>query len=158
MVRNTSPSGEQRTLMTNLFNDKLFPADCFAELYQQHWGIEEAFKRLKHRLSMEHVTGLTQQVVVQDVAAKIVFDNLQALVAITAHADTDLPDSKRIEPAADTDTLYQAASISKGVTGALAQRLAGSTGLQLDDPVDACLRPWTLPPERKAPSFPGYAP
>ena len=47
--------------------------------------------------------------------------------------------------AADTDTLYQAASISKGVTGALAQRLARTNELALDVPVDACLRPWVLP-------------
>lgn len=62
-------------------------------------GIEEAFKRLKHRLNLEHITGLTQQAVAQDVAAKIVCDNLQALVALTAHADADLPDSKRVNHA-----------------------------------------------------------
>lgn len=99
LVRNTSPSGEQRVLMTNLFDDKLFPADCFAELYHKRWGIEEAFKRLKHRLNLEHVTGLTQQAVAQDDAAKIVCDNLQALVALTAHADADLPESKRLNHA-----------------------------------------------------------
>ena len=42
---------------------------------------------------------LSQQSVVQDVAAKIVCDNLQALVSITAHADADLPDNKRINHA-----------------------------------------------------------
>jgi len=99
LVRNVSPSGEQRVLMTNLFDDKLYPADCFAELYHQRWGIEEAFKRLKHRLNLEHVSGLTQQAVAQDVAAKIVSDNLQALVAFTAHADADLPASRRINHA-----------------------------------------------------------
>jgi hypothetical protein len=99
LVRNVSPSGEQRVLMTNLFDAKLYPADCFAELYHQRWGIEEAFKRLKHRLHLEHVTGLTQQAVAQDVAAKIVCDNLQALVALTAHADADLLNSKRINHA-----------------------------------------------------------
>ena len=57
-------------------------------------------------------------------------------------------------PAADTDTLYQAASISKGVTGALAQRLARSNKLQLDVPVDACLRPWTLPAGQQSPEHP----
>ena len=51
LVRNVSPSGEQRVLMTNLFDSERFPADCFAELYHQRWGIEEAFKRLKHRLN-----------------------------------------------------------------------------------------------------------
>jgi len=49
------------------------------------------FKRLKHRLNLEHATGLPQQAVAQDVAAKIVCDNLQAPVALTAHADADLP-------------------------------------------------------------------
>ena len=99
LVRNVAPTGEQRVLMTNLFDDKLYPADCFGELYHQRWGIEEAFKRLKHRLNLEHVTGLTQQAVAQDVAAKIVCDNLQALVALTAHADADLPANRRINHA-----------------------------------------------------------
>jgi hypothetical protein len=99
LVRHVLPNGEQRVLMTNLFDDKLFPADCFGELYHKRWNIEEAFKRLKHRLNLEHVTGLSQQAVVQDVAAKVVCDNLQALVSITAHADADLPESKRINHA-----------------------------------------------------------
>jgi hypothetical protein len=99
LVRNVAPTGEQRVLMTNLFDDKLYPADCFGALYHQRWGIEEAFKRLKHRLNLEHVTGLTQQAVAQDVAAKIVCDNLQALVALTAHADADLPANRRINHA-----------------------------------------------------------
>ena len=99
LVRTVSPSGEQRVLMSSLFDQKRFPADCFAELYHQRWGIEEAFKRLKHRLNLEHVSGLTQQAVAQDVAAKIVCDNLQALVALTAHADADLPDSQRVNHA-----------------------------------------------------------
>lgn len=99
LVRSVSPGGGQRVLMTNLFDEELYPADCFAELYHQRWGIEEAFKRLKHRLNLEHVTGLSQQAVAQDVAAKIVCDNLQALVALTAHADADLPDSERINHA-----------------------------------------------------------
>lgn len=81
--------------MTNLFDTKLFPADCFGELYHNRWGIEEAFKRLKHRLNLE----LSQQAVLQDVAAKIVCDNLQALVSITAHADADSPENKRINHA-----------------------------------------------------------
>jgi len=99
LVRHVLPNGEQRVLMTNLFDDKLFPAECFGELYHKRWGIEEAFKRLKHRLNLEHVTGLSQQAVAQDVAAKIVCDNLQALVSLTAHADADLPEEKRINHA-----------------------------------------------------------
>jgi hypothetical protein len=99
LVRNVSPGGEQRVLMTNLFDDKLFPADCLQSFTTSARGIEEAFKRLKHRLNLEHVTGLTQQAVAQDVAAKIVCDNLQTLVALTAHAGAGLPDSKRVNHA-----------------------------------------------------------
>jgi hypothetical protein len=99
LVRHVAPNGEQRILMTNLFDQQIYPASVFGELYHQRWGIEEAFKRLKHRLNLEHVTGLSQQSVVQDVAAKIVCDNLQALTAMTAHAEADLPDSERINHA-----------------------------------------------------------
>jgi hypothetical protein len=99
LVRHVGPNGEQRVLMTNLFDEKLYPASSFGELYHKRWGIEEAFKRLKHRLNLEHVTGLSQQAVAQDVSAKIVCDNLQALTALTAHADADLPASERINHA-----------------------------------------------------------
>ena len=44
------------------------------------------FKRLKHRLNLEHVSGLSQQAVVQDVAAKILTDNLYALSTSSAGA------------------------------------------------------------------------
>ena len=30
----------------------------FADLYHQRWRIEEVFKRLKHRLNLEDVSGL----------------------------------------------------------------------------------------------------
>ena len=99
LIRHITPNGEHRVLMTNLFDEQRFPALCFGELYHQRWGIEEAFKRLKHRLNLEHVSGLSQQAVAQDVAAKIVCDNLQALTALTAHADADLPATERINHA-----------------------------------------------------------
>ncbi|WP_296945632.1 serine hydrolase [uncultured Massilia sp.] len=54
----------------------------------------------------------------------------------------------------DTGTLYQAASISKGLTGVLAQRLARAGTLQLDTPVDACLAPWRLPAGRQDAAHP----
>ncbi|PWF39527.1 hypothetical protein C7C56_026565 [Massilia glaciei] len=78
---------------------KAFPASSFRDLYHQRWRIEEAFKRLKDRLSIEHVTGLSQQAVVQDVSAKIVTDNLQALTALTAHVHAGLDIVNRINHA-----------------------------------------------------------
>ena len=99
LVRHIAPNGQVRVLMTNLFDVARFPACSFGELYHQRWRIEEAFKRLKHRLNLEHVSGLSQQAVVQDVAAKVLCDNLQALTALSAHDNADLPESVRINRA-----------------------------------------------------------
>jgi hypothetical protein len=64
LVRHVAPNGKVRVLMTNLFDTGRFPAGAFGELYHKRWRIEEAFKRLKHRLNLEHVSGLSQQAVV----------------------------------------------------------------------------------------------
>ena len=99
LVRHVAPNGQARVLMTNLLDVERFSACSFADLYHQRWRIEEGFKRLKHRLNLEHVSGLTQQAVVQDVAAKVLCDNLQALTALSARDDADLPESVRINRA-----------------------------------------------------------
>ena len=99
LVRHVAPNGQARVLMTNLFDVVRFPACSFADLYHQRWRIEEGFKRLKHRLNLEHVSGLSQQAVAQDVAAKVLCDNLQALTALSARDAADLPESVRINRA-----------------------------------------------------------
>ena len=99
LVRHIAPNGQVRVLMTNLFDVVRFPASQFGDLYHQRWRIEEAFKRLKHRLNLENVSGLSQQAVVQDVAAKVLCDNLQALTSLVAHDNADLPDSTRLNHA-----------------------------------------------------------
>jgi hypothetical protein len=57
------------------------------------------FKRLKHRLNLEHVSGLSQRAVVQDLAARVLCDNLQALTTLTAHTCHELPPDRRINRA-----------------------------------------------------------
>lgn len=99
LVRHITPNGQVRVLMTNLFDVVRFPACSFADLYHQRWRIEKGFKRLKHRLNLEHVSGLSQQAVVQDVAAKVLCDNLQALTALSAHDNADLSESVHINRA-----------------------------------------------------------
>lgn len=99
LVRHVAPNGAVCVLMTSLLDTNLFPASCFGDLYHQRWSIEEVFKRLKHRLNLEHVTGLSQQAVVQDVAAKVLCENLQALTVSTAHKSADLPVERRINHA-----------------------------------------------------------
>ena len=85
--------------MTNLRDATRFAACSFGDLYHQRWRIEEAFKRLKHRLYLEHVSDLSQQAVAQDAAAKMLCDNLQALTSLSARDKADLPESVRINHA-----------------------------------------------------------
>lgn len=99
LVRHVSSNGNVRILMTNLLDPVRFPASCFGDLYHRRWRIEEAYKRLKHRLNLEHVSGLSQQAVVQDVSAKILADNLQALAARSAHKARELPATEGINHA-----------------------------------------------------------
>ena len=99
LARHTAPNGAVRVLMTSLLDMQRFPASSFADLHHQRWGIEEAFKRLKHRLNLEHVSGLSQQAVMQNVAAKVLCDNLQALTSMVAHERADLPQCVRINHA-----------------------------------------------------------
>ena len=50
------------------------------DLCHQRWRIEEAFKRIKHRLHLEAVSGLSQQALIIDVAAKILAYNITSLM------------------------------------------------------------------------------
>ena len=92
LVRVVTPSGQVHVVMTSLFDQTLYPASAFADLYHGRWRIEEAFKRLKHRLGLEHTSGLSWHAARQDVGAKTVCDNLNALAAYLAtehHLDPD---------------------------------------------------------------------
>lgn len=91
LIRQITPDGKVRVLMTNLFDTERYPAADFAQLYHQRWRIEEAFKRLKHRLKLEHVSGLSQLAVRQDFAAKVLCDNLHALACLVARVDHEVP-------------------------------------------------------------------
>jgi hypothetical protein len=90
LVRQIAPNGQQRVLATNL-DASVACAQAFGDLYHQRWRIEEAFKRLKHRLHLEAVSGLTQQALLVDVAAKVLADNLMSLMCSAASAEYDLP-------------------------------------------------------------------
>ena len=76
-----------------------YAASVFGELYHRRWRIEEAFKRLKQKLNLEHVSGLSQLAVEQDVAAKILCDNLQSLACATACLENDMPENRQINRA-----------------------------------------------------------
>ena len=89
LIRDVTPGGRIRVLMTNLLDTCRYPADQFGALYHQRWRVEEAFKRIKHRLRLEAPTGLSYLAFQQDFAAKVLADNLCVLLA----ARLDKPDA-----------------------------------------------------------------
>ena len=58
LVRHVSSSGRVRVLITSLDEAQATAAEL-GDLYHGRWRIEEAFKRLKHRLGLESVSGLS---------------------------------------------------------------------------------------------------
>lgn len=83
LVCNLATGAKLRVLLTNLSAHEV-PAAAFGELCHQRWRIEEAYKRLKHRLHLEAVSGLSQHALLIDVAAKVLADNITALMCIAA--------------------------------------------------------------------------
>jgi hypothetical protein len=67
-----------------------FPVKALADLYHKRWRIEESYKRLKHHAKLKSVSGLTQHAVLIDVYAKVLADNLNALVCMGASDDAEL--------------------------------------------------------------------
>ena len=94
LVRQVAPNGHVRALVTNL-DELAFPPALFASLYHQRWRIEEAFKRIKLRLKLQAVSGLSQQALIIDVAAKILADNITSLLCSAGATQADLPARSR---------------------------------------------------------------
>lgn len=95
LVACVAPDGAIRVLATNLSAVQA-PPGVFAQLYHQRWRIEEAFKRLKHRLHLEAISGLSQQALIIDVASKILADNIASLMCQAAQHDHGLPPRQRL--------------------------------------------------------------
>jgi hypothetical protein len=79
LVRHVSSTGRVRVLVTSL-DEKAATAAELGDLYHSRWRIEEAFKRLKHRLGLESVSGLSQHALLVDVATKVLADNMASLL------------------------------------------------------------------------------
>jgi hypothetical protein len=65
--------------MTSLLDEVGYPTTAFGDLYHARWRIEEAFKRIKHRLALEQLSGISWLAAQQDFGAKVLCDNLNAL-------------------------------------------------------------------------------
>jgi len=98
LVRVVTPTRRVHILMTSLLNPIDYPAADFGDLYHARWRIEEAFKRIKHRLALEHLTGISWLAAQQDFGAKILGDNLQALSVYCAAQDPEAAPPKARKP------------------------------------------------------------
>ena len=90
LIRDVTPNGRVRVLMTHLLDARTFPAEHFGALYHRRWRIEEAFKRIKHRLMLEAVSGLTYLALQQDFSAKVLADNRCAALALADQSEEAL--------------------------------------------------------------------
>jgi hypothetical protein len=115
LIRDVTPTGSVRILMTSLLDEASYPASEFGTLYHRRWRVEEAFKRIKHRLRLEAVTGLTHLAFQQDFAAKIVADNLHALLI----DDTPILDTPSTEPPSRPNRTYAIGALHPIFVGCL---------------------------------------
>lgn len=92
LIRVVLPSGQEEILATSLLDAELYPAVEFAALYHQRWGIEEAFKVIKHRLNVEQFSGERPESIRQDFHAKVFTANLAHIMAGTG--TSSLPETK----------------------------------------------------------------
>ncbi len=72
------PSGVPEVLVTSLIDEQTYPTSLFADLYHQRWGIEEDYKVLKSRLTIENFSSVSTEGVLQDLHAKLLTKNLAA--------------------------------------------------------------------------------
>lgn len=59
LVRVVAPNARLRVVMTSLPDNTVYPAADLAALYHARWRVEQALKRLKHRLALENTSGLS---------------------------------------------------------------------------------------------------
>ena len=71
-------------MLTSLIDQDKHSSESFADLYHQRWDIEEDFKRLKSRLTIENFSGSTVDAILQDIHAKVLTKNITALAIMGA--------------------------------------------------------------------------
>lgn len=133
LVRVVTPTGRVHILMTSPLNPIDYPAADFGDLYHARWRIEEAFKRIKHRLALEHLTGISWLAAQQDFGAKILGDNLHALSVYCAAQDPAETPPKARKPKTDTRLYKPNRSYAFAAIKSRMQRWLLSVPATLDD-------------------------
>lgn len=83
LVRVLLKTGEPEVLVTSLIDEEI-SLDDFKDLYNQRWGIETYFHRLKTHLNLENFSGMTPESVKQDFYATVFLSGLEAVLVADA--------------------------------------------------------------------------
>ena len=155
LVRHVSASGRTRVLATSLTEDVASVAEL-ADLYHGRWRIEEAFKRLKHRLGLESVSGLSQHALLVDVATKVLADNLAALLNRAVPMAAGAPEAWAAAIRRQVNRAAAAKLFSRCIGRALL--MAGGIAQAIDEWVITLARSWTRHvPGRSRPRNPTHS-
>jgi hypothetical protein len=80
LLRVELPGGETEVLITTLLDSQKYPTRMFKELYFMRWGIETFIDELKNKLKIEHFSGYSNHIILQDVNCAIFISNLQSVI------------------------------------------------------------------------------
>ena len=80
LVRIQLENGENEFLLTSLTDRTKFSVEDIKQLYFFRWGIEENYKKLKHRVCIENFSGKSVESVYQDYYAKLFIINLTSVL------------------------------------------------------------------------------
>lgn len=83
-IRVVLNTGEVEVLLTNLVDEERYPAEEFAALYHERWGVEEGIKTTKCKIEIENWTGKSVVSVEQDFYARVLCQNIAASLALAA--------------------------------------------------------------------------
>ncbi len=80
LIRIELDSSETEILITSLLDSAQYQHHLFQGLYFKRWGVEEDYKRLKHRIEIENFSGKSPESIYQDFHAKIFSKNLTFII------------------------------------------------------------------------------
>jgi hypothetical protein len=83
LIRVELNAGKVETLITSLLDTTEFPSDLFGDLYHLRWPVEEDYKVIKNRITVENFSGKSVLSVYQDFHAKVFSKNIAAVITNT---------------------------------------------------------------------------
>jgi hypothetical protein len=100
------PNGEQEYLLSSFLDQQQIGLADLKEIYFLRWGIEEHYKKLKHKVCLENFSGKSVESIYQDYFAKIFIMNLTAaLIHPIDHLLSEKPKKKHFHKVNFTDAL-----------------------------------------------------